>query len=85
MLAGLADFSQHRQPVPPPVDKLPIGKNRRGTSVMSAHPHLLKRSRPSLCSGLERIMYLKRKILTSSQMVKMAEIFFGRCFKNALT
>ena len=35
--------------------------------------------------GLERSMYLKRKILTSSQMVKMAEIFFGRCFENART
>ena len=35
----------------------------------------LERSRPPLCSGLERNMYLKRKILTSSQMVKMAEIF----------
>ena len=38
-----------------------------------------------LRSGLERSMYLKRKILTSSQMVKMADLFFGRCFKNALT
>ena len=33
-------FGQHCQPVPPPVDKLPIEKNRRGTIVMSAHPHL---------------------------------------------
>ena len=32
--------SQHCQLVPSPVDKLPIEKNRRGISVMSAHPHL---------------------------------------------
>ena len=30
----------------------------------------LEGSRPPLCSGLERSMYLKRKILTSSQIVK---------------
>ena len=35
--------------------------------------------------GLECSMHLKRKILTSSLMIKMAEMFFGRSFKNALT
>ena len=29
-------------------------------------------------------MFLKRKILTSSQIIKMAEIFLGRCFKNGV-
>ena len=48
--------------------------------------HITERegSRTPLCFGLERRMYLKRKIRNSSQMIKMAEIFFREVFRNAL-
>ena len=61
------------------------GENAENHAILVNLTASIEGSRPPLRSRLERSMYLNRKILTSSKMVKMAELFFGRCFKNALT